>query len=199
MPVLAYFTLPIGHQMDGTEKLVPAESERVYDVLSSSDPDGAYQLYQCVDMDGIPTNVTPVCRVHKPLLSTLPKVYLDTSAVSYLKQDDSLEKTGITRKFWEAAKANKFSLYLSDVTLEELLRCPEPKRSVLFDFLREVTYTKIVSTECEGLNPSQRQSAIQESCRSVAWQTFPTLLPLSTHGAMSSRHGTSSICQTEEP
>lgn len=150
MPVLAYFTLPIGHPVDGTEKLVPAESERVCDVLSSSDPDGAYQLYQCVDMDGIPANVTPVCMVHKPLLSTLPKVYLDTSAVSYLKQDDSPEKTSITRKFWEAAKAHKFFLYLSDVTLEELLRCPEPKRSVLFDFLREVTYTKIVSTECEG-------------------------------------------------
>lgn len=109
MPVLAYFTLPIGHPVDGTEKLVPAESERVCDVLSSSDPDGAYQLYQCVDMDGIPANVTPVCRVHKPLLSTLPKVYLDTSAVSYLKQDDSPEKTSITRKFWEAAKAHKFS------------------------------------------------------------------------------------------
>lgn len=150
MPDLAYFTLPIGHPVEGTEKLIPADSERVYDVLSFSDPDGPYQLYQCIDLDGSPINVTPVCRVHKPLLSTLPKVYLDTSAVSYLQQDDSVEKTNITRKFWEAAKAHKFFLYLSDVTLEELLRCPEPKRGALFDFLREVTYTKIVSTECVG-------------------------------------------------
>ena len=152
MPDLSYFTLPIGHSLCGTEVAVPAESERVYEVLASADPEGAYQLYQCVVDDGRMTGVVQVCTVRKQLLSTLPKVYLDTSAISYLQQDDSAEKTAITRKFWESVKEHKFFVYLSDVTLEELLRCPEPKRGILFDFLREVTYTEIASTRCEGFD-----------------------------------------------
>ena len=152
MPDLSYFTLPIGHSLCGAEVAVPAERERVYEVLASADPDGAYQLYQCVVDDGRTTSVVPVCSVRKQLLSTLPKVYLDTSAISYLQQDDSAEKTEITRKFWKSVKEHKFFIYLSDITLEELLRCPEPKRGRLFDFLREVTYTEIASARCEGFN-----------------------------------------------
>lgn len=152
MPGLSYFTLPIGHSISGTEVTVPAESEHVYEVLASADSEGAYQLYQCVVDDGRMINIVPVCTVRKPLLNVLPKVYLDTSAISYLQQDDSAEKTTITRKFWDLIKERKFSVYLSDITLEELLRCPEPKRGILFDFLREVTYTEIASARCEGFN-----------------------------------------------
>lgn len=152
MPDLSYFTLPIGHSIRGTEVAVPAGSERVYAVIASADPGGPYQLYQCVLDDGYMANVTAVCTVRKPLLHTLPKVYLDTSSISYLQQEDSAEKTAVTRKFWESIKEHKFSVYLSDITLEELLRCPEPKRSMLFDFLGEVAYTEITSARCDGFD-----------------------------------------------
>ena len=80
------------------------------------------------------------------------KVYFYTSAISYLQQDDSEEKTTITRAFWEAAKSKQFQVYLSDITLEELSRCPEPKRSTLFDFLQEVPYTEVTPSRGVGLD-----------------------------------------------
>ena len=129
MPVLSYFTLPFGQPIDGRVRVVPEGSELLCDVLSAVDTDGAYQLYQCVEEAGQIYCVVPVCRVSKPLMPAPLKVYLDTSAISYLQQDDSEEKTTITRVFWEAAKSKQFQVYLSDITLEELSRCPEPKRS----------------------------------------------------------------------
>lgn len=96
--------------------------------------------------------VVPVCRVSKPLMLAPLKVYLDTSAISYLQQDDSEEKTTITRAFWEVDKSKQFQVCLSGITLEELSRCPEPKRSTLFDFLQEVTYTEVTSSKCVGFD-----------------------------------------------
>ena len=57
------------------------------------------------------------------------KVYLDTSVVSHLLQEDVLEKMSDTRQLWEMFKAGKNDVYLSTVTLEEVADCPEPKRS----------------------------------------------------------------------
>lgn len=96
--------------------------------------------------------VVPVCRVNKPLMLATLKVYFYTSAISYLQQDDSEEKATITRAFWEAAKSKQFQVYLSDITLEELSRYPEPKRSTLFDFLQEVPYTEVTSSRGVGLD-----------------------------------------------
>ena len=39
------------------------------------------------------------------------KLYIDTSIVSYLQQDDALEKTKITLKFWEEIKQAKYDIY----------------------------------------------------------------------------------------
>lgn len=122
MPVLSYFTLPFGQPIDDRVRVVPEGSELLCDVLSAVDTDGAYQLYQCVEEAGQIYCVVPVCRVSKPLMPAPLKVYLDTSAISYLQQDDSEEKTTITRVFWEAAKSEQFQVYLSDITLEELSR-----------------------------------------------------------------------------
>lgn len=152
MPVLSYFTLPFGQPIDVRVRVVPEGSELLCDVLSAVDTDGAYQLYQCVEEAGQIYCVVPVCRVRKPLMLAPLKVYLDTSAISYLQQDDSEEKTTTTRAFWEAAKSKQFQVYLSDITLEELSRCPEPKRSTLFDFLQEVTYTEVTSSKCVGFD-----------------------------------------------
>lgn len=59
------------------------------------------------------------------------KIYLDTSVISYLAQEDLPEKMASTRNLWEKFKAEKYDLYLSTVTLQELDDCPEPKRSIL--------------------------------------------------------------------
>jgi len=71
------------------------------------------------------------------------KVYLDTSVVSYLWQNDAPEKMADTRKLWEMFKLNKYDVFLSTVTLREISDCPEPKRGILFEQLRQIKYTPI--------------------------------------------------------
>lgn len=74
-------------------------------------------------------------------------VYLDTSVISHLMQDDAPEKMSDTLKLWEMFKAEKYDVYLSTATLEEVSGCPEPKRSVLRKFLEQIQYTIIDITD----------------------------------------------------
>lgn len=71
------------------------------------------------------------------------KVYLDTSVISHLLQEDVPEKMADTRQLWEMFYSNRYDVYLSTVTLEELKDCPEPKQSLLFDYLGQIDYTLI--------------------------------------------------------
>ena len=70
------------------------------------------------------------------------KIYLDTSAVSYLQQDDSPEKTAITNQFWEKLKkCDDVEVFMSDVTFAELSDCHEPKRSFMLQKAKELDFT----------------------------------------------------------
>ena len=71
------------------------------------------------------------------------KVYLDTSVISYLEQEDVPEKMSNTLELWEIFKREKYNLYISTVTLQEIEDCPEPKRSILYQYLSEIKYTII--------------------------------------------------------
>lgn len=71
------------------------------------------------------------------------KIYLDTSVISYLAQPDVPEKMSNTIKLWEMFREEKYDLYLSTVTLQEIDDCPEPKRSILYQYLSEIKYTII--------------------------------------------------------
>ncbi len=63
------------------------------------------------------------------------RVYLDTSVISHLMQEDVPEKMSETRKLWELFKQGKYDAYLSQITLQEIEDCPEPKRSELIKYL----------------------------------------------------------------
>lgn len=69
------------------------------------------------------------------------RVYLDTSVISHLLQEDVPEKMTDTRQLWEMFRNGKYDVYLSTVTLEELKGCSEPKQSELFDYLGLIDYT----------------------------------------------------------
>lgn len=75
------------------------------------------------------------------------KVYLDTSVISYLIQEDVPEKMADTRKLWEMFKDAKYDVYLSTVTLDEVEDCPEPKRGEMYDYLEQIDYTPIEITD----------------------------------------------------
>ena len=80
------------------------------------------------------------------------KIYLDTTIVSFLNAMDALEKRKVTLQFWELAKKSEFQIVLSQLTLDELLRCKEQKRNILFDYLKEIEFDVLeITTEVELL------------------------------------------------
>ena len=49
------------------------------------------------------------------------KVYLDTSVISYLDQQDAPTEMNQTHQVWEKIKNGKYDVYISDVVLRDLL------------------------------------------------------------------------------
>lgn len=72
------------------------------------------------------------------------KVYLDTSVISYLQQKDTPERMKDTLALWKRFEEGDFEIFLSQLTLMEVEQCPEPKRSVLDDFLTKINYTTLM-------------------------------------------------------
>lgn len=48
------------------------------------------------------------------------KVYLDTSVISHLMQEDAPEKMADTLLLWEMFRNGEYDVYLSTVTLKEI-------------------------------------------------------------------------------
>jgi predicted nucleic acid-binding protein len=74
------------------------------------------------------------------------KIYLDTSVISYLKQDDNPEKMADTLKLWDKITAGTYDVVISDVVLEEILLCAESKRTYLLNMLRQIDYNLMEET-----------------------------------------------------
>ena len=51
------------------------------------------------------------------------KIYLDTSVISYLDQQDALERMKETQEVWELFKKGKYDIYISDVVVYEINQC----------------------------------------------------------------------------
>ena len=75
------------------------------------------------------------------------KVYLDTSMISYLDQQDAPEKMMETLRLWDLLKKGAYDVYISDIVLQEISQCPQPKLDVLLRFLDEISYTIIQTSE----------------------------------------------------
>ena len=76
------------------------------------------------------------------------KIYLDTSVLSYLKQEDSPDRMESTLQFWEELKTREdLIIYLSDVTLAEVSDCYEPKRSFMMNKLKEIKFILLTKDE----------------------------------------------------
>jgi predicted nucleic acid-binding protein len=68
-----------------------------------------------------------------------PKLYLDTSVISFYYAEDAPEKMAVTRKFFdEELVSGKYEVFSSEVALRELANCNDP---VLQDSLVEFAAT----------------------------------------------------------
>lgn len=69
------------------------------------------------------------------------KIYLDTSVLSYLQQEDTLNEMNITLELWDKIKMGKYNVNISDAVLLELYECPQPKQDFLLSQLENVNFT----------------------------------------------------------
>jgi predicted nucleic acid-binding protein len=75
------------------------------------------------------------------------KLYLDTLVISYLDQDDAPDKMAETRLLWDKIKAGSFDVVISDVDIDEINKCEEKKRKTLLDYLAQIKYTKVETSD----------------------------------------------------
>lgn len=71
------------------------------------------------------------------------KVYLDTSVVSYLYQEDAPEKMQDTLSLWELFRQGVYEVYVSDIVYGEIDRCREEKLNILLDYLAQIKYHEV--------------------------------------------------------
>jgi predicted nucleic acid-binding protein len=76
-----------------------------------------------------------------------PKVYLDTSVISHLFQDEKPEAQEYTLEFWEMIKNGEFDIYISRVVLEEIEKAPSEKREQMFVAIAKINCTNIEITD----------------------------------------------------
>lgn len=68
------------------------------------------------------------------------RVYLDTSIISYLDQQDMPDRMEETRKMWEILKTDKYQVLISELVLTEINECSDEKKSKLLSYLDEIDY-----------------------------------------------------------
>lgn len=75
------------------------------------------------------------------------KIYLDTSVISYLYQKDAPEKMQNTLDLWEMFRNHVYEVYISDIVIKEISGCNEEKLKILLDYLEQIDYNIIETTE----------------------------------------------------
>jgi predicted nucleic acid-binding protein len=69
-----------------------------------------------------------------------PKVYLDTSVISHLFQDEKPEAKGYTLEFWEKIKNGEFEVFISQVVLDEIGKASDEKNKLMMEAVNEIPY-----------------------------------------------------------
>ena len=107
-----------------------------------------------------------------------PKIYLDTSVIGNLDAPDKPDTMQETLVLWDKIISGAFDVHFSDVTIEELERCAEPKKSRLYNFLKDIEITRIEETE-EAITLTQKymeygvlKEKSRDDCRHIALATI---------------------------
>ena len=80
------------------------------------------------------------------------KIYLDTSVISHLVAPDTPDKMKDTLALWEEIKAGEYQAVISEVTTRELMKCVEPKLSIMADYLNEANFEVLtIDSEIDDL------------------------------------------------
>jgi len=75
------------------------------------------------------------------------KLYLDTSIISHLFAEDAPDKMNETNELWRDFVNDKYDVYISQVVIDELERCPEPKQGMLLEKLKLIKFRILPETD----------------------------------------------------
>lgn len=70
------------------------------------------------------------------------RVYLDTSVISYLDQQDMPDRMKETQEVWKILKSDKYEVIISNLAIQEVNECAEEKRKTLLSYLAEMNYER---------------------------------------------------------
>jgi predicted nucleic acid-binding protein len=80
------------------------------------------------------------------------KIYLDTSVISYLDQQDAPERMAETHSLWKKIKSDKYHIVTSSVMTRELSKCEENKKKTLFNYLSQIEFAEVeINDEIEKI------------------------------------------------
>jgi predicted nucleic acid-binding protein len=75
------------------------------------------------------------------------KIYLDTSVISHIQHEDTPEKMKDTLLFWDELKTGKYEVVISDLTLGEIQKCPQPKQTDMLNYLEEIDHEILLNSD----------------------------------------------------
>lgn len=75
------------------------------------------------------------------------KIYLDTSVISHLKQNDVPDKMNDTLKLWELLETGDYDVYISEITFAELSECSAEKQDILSAYVDKIKYTELIGDD----------------------------------------------------
>ena len=75
------------------------------------------------------------------------RLYLDTSVISYLDQQDALERMKETQEVWDILRTNKYEIVISNIALGEIEECEKEKWLRLVDYITELDYIDYYANE----------------------------------------------------
>ena len=75
------------------------------------------------------------------------RLYLDTSTISHLFAEDALDKMEDTNRLWEDFISDKYKVFISQVVIDEIEKCPEPKRSYMLEKLGLTEFEFLAETD----------------------------------------------------
>lgn len=81
------------------------------------------------------------------MLARKLRIYIETTVISHLDHLDAPDRMADTWKLWERIEAGEFEVFISEVVLQEIRNCSEPKRSMLVDCLTRIDYTELQDTD----------------------------------------------------
>jgi len=67
----------------------------------------------------------------------ITKLYLETSVWNFLFATDAPEHQESTKLLFEQINENKFEAYISRLVLDEIIRCPKPKQTLLLEQIKK--------------------------------------------------------------